>query len=104
MAKLTAINLDKERHLKYGFNSLIELEEVMGRPLTDLDDGVAMSDLRAIIYVGLKWEDSELTEESTGDLIDEGIENNENGMEYIGEVVGKAVQKSLGQSAFPSDK
>ena len=104
MAKLTAINLDKERHLKFGFNSLIEMEKVIGRPLTELDDGVSIADLRSIIYVGLKWEDPELTEEGTGDLIDEGIENNDGGMEYIGEVVGKAVQKSLGQSAFPGNK
>lgn len=103
MAKITEIKLDKERHLKYGFNALVELEKTINRPLSELDEGLSMSDLRALLYVGLKWEDTNLTEESVGDLMDDGMENNEGGLEYIGKTVGTAVAKSLGTAKFPSE-
>lgn len=104
MSKLTTVKMDKERHLKFGMRALVELEKELGRPITELEDGLSMEDLVILFYVGLKWEDKKLTKEKTADLMDEAIENNEEGFNYLAEVIGKAFSSALGSkgTAFPS--
>lgn len=62
------INLDKERVLFYNLNALCALEE-MGVNIADLGTAVKMSQVRAILWAGLKHEDADLTLEDVGELI-----------------------------------
>ncbi|WP_422406971.1 MULTISPECIES: hypothetical protein [Gammaproteobacteria] len=101
MKKTVAIKADKVRNLKYGINSLIELEELLGRPLSSMQDGSSLADLRKILFIGLKWEDKELTLVNTGEIMDTVIE--ESGMNYLSEQLGKAMQGAMGTS-FPQAK
>lgn len=100
--KTVALKMDKVRNLRYGINAIIQLEELMGRSVSEMTDDVSMKDLRTMLYVGLKWEDKELTEELTGDLMDLAIENE--GMEEVSNKIGKAFQLAFGGTAAPSVK
>lgn len=72
MKKSVTIELDKARNLRYGINALVKVEELIGKPLTQLDlEHISIKDLRAILYAGLFHEDKDLTPEKTGELIDE---------------------------------
>lgn len=66
------VELDKKRTIRYTLNSLIDLEERFGS-ITEvyevLGENISMKDLRFLLYVGLKHEDKELTEEEVGELI-----------------------------------
>lgn len=89
MKKITVINLDKERHLKYNLNALITAEKITGKKLAELGGEKGSFDLeflRAMLYAGLIWEDKELTLEDVGDLID--MEN----LEYVTDRLGEAMQ------------
>lgn len=96
--KIVTIEMDKERHIKYGFNALIMLEQELGRPITSLGDGdFSMKDLRTMFYVGLKWEDKDLTFESVGDAMDAALD--EHGIEYLSAKLSEALQGATGGSA-----
>lgn len=96
------IKADKERNLKFGINALIDMEEIVGRPLEELQNGASIKDLRTMLYVGLKWEDKQLTQESTGDIMDAAVDNM--GFEALSEALGKAMESAFGGAAMPSDK
>ncbi|MBH0159885.1 hypothetical protein [Fictibacillus sp. 26RED30] len=102
MSKTVAIKADKARNLKFGTNSMVQAEEMLGKPITEFGDQVHLGDLRIILYVGLRWEDKELTLESTGDIMDEILENE--GIDYLSKKLGDAIQKAFGQKAVPSKK
>lgn len=94
MAKIITVKADKERHLKLGVNGLIQLEEDLKKPISELSEGMGMKDFRAILYLALKWEDKELTYEQTGELMDLIIEDK--GFEYLGSIVGELIQNAMG--------
>lgn len=72
MKKSVVIELDKARNLRYGINALVTIEELTGRPITLLDlNALSMKDLRNILFAGLVYEDTTLTPEKVGTLIDE---------------------------------
>ena len=72
MKKSVAIELDKARNLRYGINALCTIEDLTGKQITALDlNHLSMKDLRAILYAGLVHEDTSLTQESVGALIDD---------------------------------
>jgi hypothetical protein len=102
--KVVSIEMDKARNLKFGINSLIELEKKINKPLTKLTgEGFALSDLRAILYIGLKWEDKSLTEEQTGEIMDSAIEKF--GIEYISKKLEESmttVFRGVKESPIPS--
>jgi len=62
------------RHLRYDFNALVALEEVLGSPMSEVGNlvsgSVRLKDLRAIIWAGLLHEDRDITEEDVGNWID----------------------------------
>lgn len=103
MAKTVMINADKARNLKFGMNALIELEEMLGVSVTNLDiSDFSMKDLRTFFYVGLKWEDKELTQEYAGEVIDSVIENE--GMESLSKSLAKSIQLAFGGKSSPPSK
>jgi len=93
---------DKVRHLKYGMNALINLEQEMGRPLSEIgnEQNTKLEDLRTMFYVGLKHEDKDLTQEQVGDIMDYLI--SVHGMNYLSEKLAEAMD--FGNSAMPSEK
>lgn len=98
--KTTTVMMDKERHLRFSTNALIELEEVLGKPISSIGEDVAMSDIRAMFYVGLKWEDKKITMVSTGDLIDEALEHQD--FEELAGELTKAITSAIGKAQLPS--
>jgi len=90
--KAVAIKLDKQRKLKFTFNAFCELEEALGRPLSELQEkGFKMKDLRALVWAGLLHESPDLTIEEVGNLIDEA-----ESLEEVTNAVVKAVEAALG--------
>lgn len=69
--------------MKLGFNGLIELEETLGKPITEIANGeVKFADLRTMFYIALKHGgDKNITVEQTGDLLDDVM--SEKGMQYL---------------------
>ncbi|MCD4839729.1 hypothetical protein LRS37_12805 [Neobacillus sedimentimangrovi] len=104
MKKIVSFEADKMRNLKYGINALIELEKALGKPLTDMSsNNFKLEDLRTMLYIGLKWEDKELTPETVGDIMDAAIEKH--GMEYLSKKLGEALEGAFGNAAaIPSKK
>lgn len=101
MSKKVEVKYGEEtRNLKFGFNALIELEGLLGKPLSAMDDSeLSMGDLRAMFFVALKHEDKKLTLEGTGDVLDDMV--SELGMEEVSNKIGEALTKALGNKALP---
>ena len=99
--KMTEIEMDRIRNIKFGMNGMIELEKKIGKPLTQLaSESFSLENLRTILYIGLKHEHKTITEENVGDLIDTSIEKH--GMNYVSEKLGEAFTKTFGNvSATP---
>lgn len=86
----TKVMLDRERVISFDFNALVEIEEKYG----SIEEGFGtlenpkMKDIRYLLYLTLKSDDENLTEEKTGKLID---------LKNIDRVVD-ALSDSLGES------
>ena len=103
MKKIVTFDADKARNLKYGMNALIQLEKELGKPLTNMGaEEFKLEDLRTMLFIGLKWEDKELTKDAVGDIMDEAIEKH--GMEYLSKKLAEALQGAFGNTAMPSVK
>lgn len=88
------IELDKPRHLRYGFNQLCELEDLLGVPVSKLPEiEIGFRELRTLLYVGLRGEDPDLTPEVVGSLIDEA-----QSLDYVFSKVSEALQLAFGSS------
>lgn len=73
------IILDQPRHLRFDLNGIIDLSDALGvKDPGEFDKALGQavgSDfrwLRKVLWIGLRHEDSELTEEQTGAIIDIG--------------------------------
>jgi len=79
MSRITptvTVNLDKERHLRYDLNALVDIEEATGKPLSEIFTDTAnmsMKNFRILLWAGLKSEDPALTREQLGAMIDVSI-------------------------------
>lgn len=85
------IELDKERYLKFNFNTLVDLEERFGS-LIEMEKALAnpsMKDIRFILYTTLKDDDDTLTERKVGDII------NLDKLGYITEKLTEGLSDSL---------
>ena len=88
------INLDRPRTIRYGVNALAKIEDLTGKSLAALDlKNVRIKDLLAIIYAGLCHEDSTLTLDQVGDLIDEYTT-----LPEISEKIGEAMTLAFGKA------
>lgn len=94
MKKSVTIELDKARNLRYGINALVKIEELLGKPITALDlNNLSIADLRNIVFAGLVHEDSALTSEKVGDLIDEYAD-----LTLVADKIGEAFTLAFGES------
>ena len=102
MAKITTLTTDKNQYsLKYGVNAFIDFETMMGKPITALGENIGFKELRALLFVGLKWNDKNFTEEDAGEAFDDLLEHF--GMEEASAKLVEAMTSALGQSALPSE-
>ncbi len=93
MKKGVTIQLDKPRTLRYGINALVKIEEILGRPIMNLDlENLGVKELRVILYAGLCNDDKSLTIEQVGDLIDEYSD-----LTTIAEKLGEALSLAFGK-------
>lgn len=93
MAKpFVTVDLDRPRRLRYGMNQLIQLEEALGVPISELTEvRMGLKELRLFLWVGLSWEDPDLTLEKAGELADEAEDLTE-----LAEKIGEALAASFG--------
>lgn len=95
MKKSVVIELDKARNLRYGLNALCEMEDLLEKPIsqiqTDENNAMGMREIRIMLYCGLKWEDKDLTLEKSGEIAD--TQN----LNYIIEKVTEALTLSVGE-------
>ena len=66
------ITLDRERHLRYDYNSFCAIEEKLGADCMTPEfwEKVTPGKIRALLWAGLVWEDPKLTIEQAGALIE----------------------------------
>lgn len=84
--------------IHYSINSLVELEQAMGKPFTalfDSEEGVSLGSLRRIIFYGLKSKQFDMTEIKAGMLIDSMIESGSTIMD-VSSLFLEELTKSLG--------
>lgn len=93
MAKpFVTVDLDRPRRLRYGMNQLIQLEEALGVPVSELTQvRMGLKELRLFLWAGLSWEDPDLTLEKAGELADEAEDLTE-----LAEKIGEALAASFG--------
>ena len=103
VAPLITVILDRERHLKFGWNAKVALEYEVGRrekrkvnflkvkewnrQFSDMN----CTNVQLLLWAGLVWEDSELSIESVGDLLDEHIKD----FKAICEAVSEALKRHV---------
>ena len=100
------INVDgRPKILRLGFNGFVELEEALGKPITEISNGeVAFKDLRTIFQVALKRGGMRnITPEETGDILDTVTE--EEGLDYLVDKLTEVIEGSMGgapeEGSFP---
>lgn len=84
--KMVKIELDRERNLYFTLNSLEIIEELTGKTIDKLSEGMSISMLKAVVYAGLVHEDKSLTVDAVGEMI--GFED----IESVSEAIGKAFE------------
>jgi hypothetical protein len=95
--KSILIELDKPRHLRFDFNSLCDAEDMIGKPISQIQDP-GLKETRILLFCGLKWEDRSLTPTRLGNIIDDLIEQSGfSVMEHISQKVDEAFILAYGE-------
>lgn len=84
--KMVKIDLDKERNLYFTLNSLEIVEDLTGKTIDKISEGMNIKMLKVLVYAGLIHEDKELTVDAVGEMI--GIED----MERVSKAIGEAFE------------
>ena len=90
--------------MKLGFNGFVELEEELGKPISEISSGsVSFVDLRDIFQIALRRGGMKgLSAEETGDILDTVID--EEGLEYLVDKLTQVIEDSMGSQdsgSFP---
>jgi len=93
--KSIILRADKARNLRYSTNAFCKMEEMTGKPVTQLAENAGMSDLRVMLFCGLYWEDNDLTEEKAGDIMDIVMQNH--GIDELTDKISKAMELAMGE-------
>ena len=94
MKKFVPIKLDKMRNFRYGMVALAKIEELIGKPINELDlTALSINDLKKVIYAGLCHEDAEITPDKVLELIDEHSD-----IATVSEAMGKAFEEAFGKN------
>ena len=79
----------KSYQLRYNFNSLALLEDVLGVPVTAVGDNPGIKEIRALLWAGLLHQHKDLSLNDAGDIAD-GV-----GFSELPELVSTALSKAL---------
>ncbi len=80
-----SVELDKTRTIRFTLNSMAEMEDKLGVPLSKLGEiELGVKSVRTMLWAGLIHEDPELTEREVGNLVD--FDN----LEYVQSKVAEA--------------
>lgn len=90
---LVSITLDKKRNLRYTLNSLAEIEDKLGVPLSKMGEiDLGIKSIRTMLWAGLIHEDVELTETEVGNMVD--FSNLEEVQKKVSEAFAAATAKN----------
>lgn len=79
---------DSEYTLRYDLNALVELEDKMGVPLSEMGEmKITIRNVRSMLWAGILHENAEITEKEIGSHVD--MEN----MEEVQSAISKAFSK-----------
>ncbi|HBV97781.1 MAG: hypothetical protein JL50_02930 [Peptococcaceae bacterium BICA1-7] len=93
MKPFIVIELDKPRNLRLGINALVLAEEIICRPVTQVNaKNAGVREIRAMLWAGLHHEDKMLTLEQVGDFIEEA------GLDYVSKKVTEALKEFTGKN------
>lgn len=83
---------DKKYNLVFNFTALKKLES-LGVDLGKLDKGAKLSDISAMLYVGMHKFHKEVILEDVDNMLDELVEEKgfEQAMEYVADVIAKGL-------------
>ena len=99
MKKTVSITLDRERQLKLDLNAMSEFEELTGKSLFTIGDGLGQARyIRAMLYACMKSAKEEITLDQVGELID--MDN----FEYLHSRLNLLMNKSYGEQESTDDK
>lgn len=91
--KVVAVELDKVRELRFTLNSLAEIEDRLGVPLSKMSEvELGIKSIRTMLWAGLIHEDAELTETEVGNMVD--FTNLEYAQEKVAEAFSLATEKN----------
>ena len=79
---------EKIYKLKFTINSIVLLEETLGRSVKKINVDIGMKELRAMVWAGLQHNHNEITLERAGDIIEEI------GNEYVFDRINEALEYS----------
>ena len=91
------INLDKQRRLRFDTNAFCMLEEITGKSFEEVASKAGITEIRAMLYCGLYWDNHDLTLEATGEIIDAVMR--EDRLEELSEAIGKAADLAMGTTS-----
>jgi len=85
---------DRIYTLKFTTNSIVLLEEALGKSVNKIGDDVGVKELRAMIWAGLQHNHPEITLDKVGEIIDEI--GTEYGFDRINEAISFAFPEDVG--------
>ena len=77
--------------LRFSVNNLCKLEDLLGRPLSQLGDNIGLREMRTMFYCGLT---PSMSLEQCGEVIDEILE--EKGIDGLNDILDRALTLSIG--------
>lgn len=84
---------DKEYTLRFDLNALVELEDKMGVPLSEMGEmKITIRNVRSMLWAGVLHQEPEITEQEIGKFVD--MDNMEEVQTAISEAFGQVKAKN----------
>ena len=85
---------DKPRRLRFGINALCEIEDSLGKPITEIDDlGLGVKEVRLFLYAAFREDEPSITLQDVGNIMD----SYEGGWIALAVKIGEAVALAFGE-------
>jgi hypothetical protein len=103
---MVPIQLDKTRRLRFGINSICDLEELLEMPIMEIvpvlqdTSKMKIQFIRGMLWAGLRHEDEDLTPRKCGAIIDDYLE----GGGTLEDLFGKVSKAFTSSGLFKSEE
>lgn len=84
---------------RYSINQLCALEDLLGKPVSQLGSNTGIRELRLMFYCGVT---PKMTLEEAGDVMADIIE--EKGIDYLSTLLSEAIEKSIGTTTVAPEE